>query len=143
MDNKTRDGLITSGVVIGLLGLLYLIFRKKNQPTNIVLSPLKDGGNTQYDRYSLTDKSQKIQVIKDYLKANDPSDDALKNDMEKLGDPFWWNQSDIYARQTDNGINAWYAAIQKNQPTFTFYIDAFWKNYGVDTKTGQHIEGQY
>jgi hypothetical protein len=142
MDNKTRDGLITSGVVIGLLGLLYLIFRKKNTPTTIVVSPL-DNGKSSYDPYSLTDKSQKIQVIKDYLKANSPDSDVFKNDMEKLGDPYWWNQSDIYARQTDNGVNAWYAAIQKNQPTFTFYRDDFFKNYGVYTKTGQHIDGQY
>jgi hypothetical protein len=142
MDNKTRDGLITSGVVIGLLGLLYFIFRKPN--TIIQINPYGGGGGgNSSDPYSLVDKYEKIKFIKNYV-ANQSGYDAsnqINKDMAALyaakgleWQPYWF--PDSYAANTDNGINAWYAAIQKNEPTFTFYVDAFRKNYKVNTNDG-------
>jgi|APCry1669188879_1035177.scaffolds.fasta_scaffold00419_7 hypothetical protein len=143
MDAKTKSGLIASGAIIGLLGILYLIFKKPpTSVTNVFGGDGGLGGNS--DPYSLVDKAEKIQTIKDYLKKQSGYDESNQTniDMQKLyaakgmvWQPYW-NQSDTYAKQTNNGINAWYFAIMNNQPTFTFYVDDFFKKYKVNTKDG-------
>jgi hypothetical protein len=147
MDNKTKDGLIASGVVLGLLGLLYLIFKPKST-TNIInqLNPNDKGGLSNVDPYSLVDKYQKLKEIKKYVADQagyDPNSDFNKNQVKFYAEhypdmewqPYWWPDANAYS--TDNGINAWYAAIKQNKPTFSFYVDGIRKNYECTTKDGK------
>jgi hypothetical protein len=147
MDSKTKNGLIASGAVIGLIGVLYLLFRKP--PTYVtnttVFGDKETGGGSSTDPYFMVDNNQKLKEIKQYVADQagyDPNSDFNKmqtkyyketNNME--WQPYWW--PDVYARTTQNGINAWYYAIQKKQPTFTFYVDQFRKNYECTTKDGK------
>jgi hypothetical protein len=144
MDSKTKNGLIASGAVIGLIGVLYLLFRKP--PTYVTNTTVFGDGGNGTDPYFMVDNDKKLKEIKKYVADQagyDPNSEFNQKmikyytqanpDME--WEPYWW--PDINARSTQNGINAWYYAIQKKQPTFTFYVDQFRKKYKCTTKDGK------
>ena len=135
MEAKTKNGLIAVGTTLGMLALVYYLFIKKPKTDN--------GGNIPFppkpipfDEYSLVDKANKIVEIKEYLKANATE---LQKSAYAIGlDPIW-TFADSYAKATDEGVNAWYAAVKKNQPTFTFYNRTLLNNARIDTKTGLKV----
>jgi hypothetical protein len=146
MDSKTKNGLIASGTIIGLLGVLYLIFRKA--PTYVTNTTVygDNGGGSGTDPFFMVDNDKKLKEIKKYVADQagyDPNSQFNKMQVKFYAEnypgqewePYWW--PDVYARTTQNGINAWYYAIQKKQPTFTFYVDQFRKKYEVSTKDGK------
>lgn len=130
MDKKSLGFIAGAG---GALLLLYFLFFRKNKSTNSSNStnPFPTS-NQPFDPYSLVDKTEKVEKIKDYLKAN-----GQYNLNIGIEYPYW-NFSYTYAK-TDEGIIAWYAAIQKNEPTFTFYNKVLRINEKVNTKTGQKV----
>lgn len=137
MDAKTKKGLIASGVAIAIVGAVYFIFRKpkSKKDNNDIVNPIIFPDNA-FDAYSMVDKATKIQEIREYLKANATE---LQKSAYSLGlDPIW-TFADTYAKGTNEGIIAWYAAIKKNQPTFTFYNKVILKNENIDTKTGNKV----
>jgi len=134
MDKKSLGFIAGAG---GALLLVYFLFFKKNKPNNN-----NDSNNTfptpnqPFDQYSLIDKATKIQEIKDYIKTNATD---LQKSAYSLGlDPIW-TFADNFAKSMDAGINAWYAAIKKSEPKFTFYNNVLLSNQTFDTKTGQKI----
>jgi hypothetical protein len=120
MDTKTKNGLIVSGVVLGLFALYFIITKKGKVSNNTTPFPTPPPTN---DPYFMVDKPTKIKEIQDYVSQN--------------GSLFLF--ADTYAKSLDEAINAWYAAIQKNQPTFTFYNSILLSNKTINTKTGERI----
>ena len=135
MENKTKNGLIAVGTTLGLLGILYFIFKKKlpNVVNNYSPIPYRP---TIFDPYSLVDKATKIKEIKEYLKTN--STPFQKSSYDMGLDPIW-TFADSYAKASDDGVNAWYMATKKNEPTFTFYNKIILSNVKIDTKTGLRV----
>lgn len=128
MDKKNLGFIAGAG---GALLLVYLLFFKKGSGSNSNGTPFPSSNNP-LDLYSLVDKAEKVKQIKDYLKAN-----GEYNGNFGIEFPYW-DFSYTYAK-TDEGIIAWYAAIQKNEPTFIFYNKLLRMNEKVDTKTGQKV----
>jgi hypothetical protein len=120
MEKKTKNGLIVSSVVIGLV-LLYFIINKKGKVSDTTPFPKPSPTN---DPYFMVDKATKIKEITDYVSKN--------------GSFFLF--ADTYAKSLDEAINAWYSAIQKNMPTFTFYNSILLVNKTINTKTGESIK---
>jgi hypothetical protein len=134
MDKKSLGFLAGAG---GTLLLLYFLFFKKSKSNdnNNTTNPFPES-NQPFDPYSLIDKATKIQEIKDYIKTNATD---LQKSAYSLGlDPIW-TFADNFAKSSDAGINAWYAAIKKNEPKFSFYNSVLLSNQTFDTKTGQKI----
>ena len=146
MDSKTKNGLIASGAIIGLLGILYLIFKKPPTSVTNVFGDGKNGGGAGTDPYFMVDKYQKLKEIKKYVADQagyDPNSEFNQKQIKYYAqanpdmqwEPYWW--PDVYAANTENGINAWYYAIKNNQPKFTFYVNDFFKKYECTTKDGK------
>lgn len=135
MDAKTKNGLIAVGATLGALAIVYFIFRKKDPKNNININPLPTPP-VPFDSYSLVDKQSKIKEIKEYLKTNatEIQKDAYARGLEPI-----WTFADNFAKSSDEGVNAWYMAVKKNQPTFTFYNRTLLSNVNIDTKTGQKV----
>jgi hypothetical protein len=137
MEKSTKKGLVAVGITASILAIAYYIFNKmkqkplSNTSTNTSSLPIQEN-----DPYSIVDKATKIQAIKDYLKSN--ATDLQKSAYAIGLDPIW-TFSDTYAKGSNEGVNAWYYAIQKNQPTFSFYNKVILGNQIIDTKTGQKI----
>lgn len=137
MEKSTKKGLIAVGATLGTLAIVYYILRQKApKPTNNTPTTPFPLPNQKFDPYSLVDKTTKIQAIKDYLKSN--ASELQKSAYAQGLDPVW-TFADSYAKTTNDGINSWYAAIQKNEPTFIFYNSVTLANQKIDTKTGQKV----
>jgi hypothetical protein len=119
MDTKTKNGLIVSGVVLGLFALYFIITKKGKVSTNTPF-PTPSPSN---DPYFMVDKATKIKEIENYVSQN--------------GSLFLF--ADTYAKSLDEAVNSWYSAIQKNQPTFTFYNRILLSNKTINTKNGESI----
>jgi hypothetical protein len=136
MEAKTKNGLIAVGTTLGMLALIYYFFIKK-QPTtdngdNIPFPPKP----LPFDEYSLVDKATKTKEIKEYLKTNATE---LQKTAYAIGLEPIWTFADTFAKASDEGVNAWYSAVKKNEPKFTFYNRTTLTNVTIDTKTGLKV----
>ena len=123
MEKNTKNGLIAVGSTLGLLAIIYFLFMKKKpkQSNNVFLPTPPKNEQNPLDPYFVVSKEAKINAIKDHLTKN--------NAM--------WLFADSYAKTNDNAINAWYAAIQKSEPTYTYYDKIFLTNRTINTNTGE------
>lgn len=122
MEKNTKNGLIAVGTTLGLLAIIYFLFMKKKPKQDNIFLPTPPKNEQQpLDPYFIVDKETKIKTIKDHLTKN--------NSM--------WLFADSYAKTNDNSINAWYSAIQKNEPTYTYYDKIFLTNRTINTNTGE------
>jgi hypothetical protein len=122
MNKDVKTGLIVGGIIAASGALVYFLFFKNKtaaQSTGAVNLP----NNPPLDPYFNVDKSTKVDVIKNYLQENGA----------------FWLFADAFAKSYDSSINAWYTAIQKNQPTFTYYDRILLTNRTINTKTGNKI----
>jgi hypothetical protein len=136
MEQKTKKGLIAVGATLGLLAVVYYIFRRP-ATTNITtyFGPLPTGQD-YFDPYSQVDRVDKTKFVKNYLKNNYTGDVVL---LDSIGQEPWWTFADSEAK--GRGLNAWYEAIKKNQEKFTWKrLNALQQPYYVNTKTGQVIK---
>lgn len=134
MEAKTKNGLIITGVT---LVILYFIFRKKPIVNNLYVNPTNVFDDT-FDPYNLVERSDKIKELKEFTKNNYGTPDFVAI-ADRLGLEPWWTMADSYAKT--EGLNAWYEAMKRNQPTFTWKrVNPLLSNLVIDTKTGQYIK---
>jgi hypothetical protein len=133
MEKKTKNGIIVTGVT---LVILYFILRKKPIVNNLYVNPTNVIDDT-FDQYNLVERTDKIKELKEYTKNNYGTPDFVAT-AERLGIEPWWTMANSYAKT--EGLNYWYAAMKKNQPTFTWKrANPLLSDLVIDTKTGQSI----
>lgn len=120
MNKDLKSGLVVGGIIIASGALVYFLFFKNKATQNVGTFPTP---NPPLDPYFNVEKSTKVQAIKDYLQQNGS----------------FWLFADVFAKSYDVSINSWYEAIQKNQPSFTYYDRILLTNRTINTKTGNKI----